>query len=141
MAKDGAWVMTRWAVLERDGFTCRYCGQFAPNVQLEVDHVLAVVEGGGDDMENLVTACFSCNRGKEAYRAHVNGRPRKAAAERGELVRVRVRRLVAEHGIVTTTEIARLTGWDPSFMSQVLRGPGFRRVKKVGRNVYYEVAP
>jgi len=54
----------RWQVLKRDNFTCQYCGQQAPNVKLEVDHVLAVEDGGDDNPENLVTSCFACNRGK-----------------------------------------------------------------------------
>lgn len=61
--------MVRWQVLERDNFTCQYCGQFAPNVLLEVDHKIAVVDGGTEQIENLITSCMACNRGKEAYRA------------------------------------------------------------------------
>lgn len=33
---------------------------------LEVDHVLPRSEGGGDELENLLTACWDCNRGKGA---------------------------------------------------------------------------
>ena len=54
----------RFAVLRRDQFTCRYCGCQAPNVQLEVDHLLPVSQGGDDAIGNLVTACWDCNRGK-----------------------------------------------------------------------------
>lgn len=63
------WYRRRWAVLERDRFTCRYCGQFAPNVMLHVDHVVPVSEGGTDDLDNLVVACAACNQGKNAYHA------------------------------------------------------------------------
>jgi hypothetical protein len=54
----------RFAVLRRDSFTCRYCGRKAPAVALEVDHVVAYVEVCEHRMDNLVTACFDCNRGK-----------------------------------------------------------------------------
>lgn len=54
----------RFEVFKRDGFTCQYCGRKPPQVTLEPDHVLAVSDGGPDVMENLVTACFDCNRGK-----------------------------------------------------------------------------
>jgi len=54
----------RWQVLERDNFTCQYCGQHAPNVQLEVDHVIPVSEGGDNSLDNLKTSCYACNRGK-----------------------------------------------------------------------------
>lgn len=55
---------TRFEVFKRDSFTCQYCGKSAPDVVLEVDHIKPVSEGGTDDMLNLVTACFDCNRGK-----------------------------------------------------------------------------
>lgn len=57
---------TRFEVLKRDLFTCRYCGQSSPAVVLEVDHVIPVSAGGSDDPMNLVTSCWDCNRGKSA---------------------------------------------------------------------------
>lgn len=56
----------RWKVLQRDRFTCRYCGSMAPAVPLEVDHILPRSMGGRDNPENLVTACLPCNQGKKA---------------------------------------------------------------------------
>jgi hypothetical protein len=57
---------TRFEIFKRDQFSCRYCGRTPPAVILEVDHVIAVTNGGQDDRENLVTSCFDCNRGKGA---------------------------------------------------------------------------
>src|SRR6185437_14317309 len=54
----------RFEVFKRDGFTCTYCGQKPPAVVLEVDHVVAIANGGHDELENLTTSCFDCNRGK-----------------------------------------------------------------------------
>jgi 5-methylcytosine-specific restriction endonuclease McrA len=54
----------RFNVFKRDHFTCQYCGQTPPAVVLEVDHITPVVEGGSNDILNLLTACFDCNRGK-----------------------------------------------------------------------------
>lgn len=54
----------RFEVFKRDSFKCQYCGRSAPNVILEVDHIVPVAEGGGDDMINLITSCRDCNRGK-----------------------------------------------------------------------------
>jgi len=54
----------RWEVLKRDKYVCQYCGACGPNVELEVDHVIPVSRGGTDDIDNLKTACFKCNRGK-----------------------------------------------------------------------------
>lgn len=56
--------MTRFEVLKRDSFTCQYCGAKAPDVLLEVDHIIPVAEGGTDDIVNLITSCRDCNRGK-----------------------------------------------------------------------------
>lgn len=55
---------TRFYVLERDGFACVYCGRKVPAVQLEIDHVTALIDGGTNDIGNLVTACHECNHGK-----------------------------------------------------------------------------
>lgn len=57
---------TRFEIFKRDGFACRYCGAHPPDAILEVDHILAVANGGGNDMDNLLTACLPCNRGKSA---------------------------------------------------------------------------
>jgi 5-methylcytosine-specific restriction endonuclease McrA len=31
----------RFRILNRDGFACRYCGRKAPDVMLQVDHIVA----------------------------------------------------------------------------------------------------
>ena len=54
----------RFEVFKRDSFTCQYCGKSAPDVVLEVDHIIPVAKGGDNDLSNLITACFDCNRGK-----------------------------------------------------------------------------
>lgn len=54
----------RFEVFKRDNFTCQYCGRMAPNVILEIDHINPVKNDGTNDILNLVTSCFECNRGK-----------------------------------------------------------------------------
>jgi hypothetical protein len=54
----------RFNVFKRDAFKCRYCGQSPPSVVLEVDHLVPRSAGGSDELLNLVTSCFACNRGK-----------------------------------------------------------------------------
>ena len=54
----------RWAVLERDGFACVYCGRRPPEIVLHVDHMLPRSKGGADSFDNLVAACQDCNLGK-----------------------------------------------------------------------------
>lgn len=56
----------RFEVFKRDYFTCRYCGAQPPEVVLVVDHVLPVARGGGETLDNLITACEVCNQGKAA---------------------------------------------------------------------------
>jgi len=56
----------RFEVLRRDGFKCRYCGRRPPEVALEIDHFHPRSRGGLDTVENLITACYDCNRGKAA---------------------------------------------------------------------------
>jgi hypothetical protein len=56
----------RFEVFKRDSFTCQYCGQVAPNVILEVDHINPVKNSGDNNILNLITSCKDCNRGKGA---------------------------------------------------------------------------
>lgn len=54
----------RFSVFARDNFTCIYCGRKPPDVALEVDHAISRSNNGSEHMENYVTACEECNRGK-----------------------------------------------------------------------------
>jgi len=54
----------RFEILKRDNFTCQYCSAKPPKVPLEIDHLIPVSKGGTNSSDNLITACFECNRGK-----------------------------------------------------------------------------
>jgi hypothetical protein len=56
------WAQLRALVFSRDNYTCGYCG--SRGGKLECDHVIAVSRHGSHDIENLITSCFDCNRGK-----------------------------------------------------------------------------
>lgn len=56
----------RFEVFKRDKFTCQYCGQAAPQVVLNCDHIRPVAGGGTNDLLNLITSCRACNGGKGA---------------------------------------------------------------------------
>ena len=56
-----AYLKHRDAVLERDRYACVYCGS---EKNLVIDHVIPIAQGGGHEIENLATACKSCNSGK-----------------------------------------------------------------------------
>ena len=51
----------RDAVMERDNYTCVYCGS---TNNPELDHNEAHAKGGSDDGDNLQVLCMSCNRRK-----------------------------------------------------------------------------
>ena len=59
---DGNWQVKRIYILERDNYTCQYCGKDVGT--LEVDHVIPRCKGGLSTEDNLVCACFTCNRSK-----------------------------------------------------------------------------
>lgn len=58
------WIALRRKVFQRDGMVCQYCG--AAGVPLECDHIHPVSRGGGNEIDNLTTACRDCNRAKKA---------------------------------------------------------------------------
>ena len=97
----------RWQILERDKFTCQYCGQFAPNIQLEVDHVLPVEEGGTDNPENLKTSCYACNRGKSGLRI-IRTRRGKTFAPITPKTRIQdsILQLAQTKGYISPTDVA-----------------------------------
>lgn len=59
-SRGGTYKANRLYVLQRDGYTCNYCG----NEATTADHVVPVANGGTDDVSNLVAACVSCNSSK-----------------------------------------------------------------------------
>src|SRR5260370_891325 len=56
----------RFKIFQRDEFGCRYGGRTPPQVQLEIDHIVPLAQGGQDEESNLTTSCKACNRGKGA---------------------------------------------------------------------------
>jgi len=57
-------IRKRFFVMKRDSFACVLCGASGHGVRLEIDHRLPFSKGGTDEIENLQTLCFDCNRGK-----------------------------------------------------------------------------
>ena len=53
----------RDAVMERDNYTCVYCGS---TNNPELDHNEAHANDGSDEIDNLQVLCMSCNRRKGA---------------------------------------------------------------------------
>jgi len=55
---------SRINVLTRDGFSCQYCGEKKPTVELNYDHVLPKSRGGKTTWSNIVSSCIPCNSRK-----------------------------------------------------------------------------
>lgn len=55
--KSDSYNTLRDKVLERDGYKCRNCGEFA----VELYHIKPRSEGGSDTPENLITLCYRCH--------------------------------------------------------------------------------
>jgi len=52
-------------VLDRDDYTCQYCGKRILNKsEITIDHVVPKSRGGKSTFENVVAACSHCNRKK-----------------------------------------------------------------------------
>jgi len=75
----------RFAVFKRDSFRCQYCGKSAPDVLLHLDHIKPVVDGGDNDITNLVAACSDCNLGKGREPLSDNAAVSKAKRQLDEL--------------------------------------------------------
>ena len=54
----------RHEVFHRDGYRCLECGATNKDIQLEIDHITPVTQGGTDELNNLQTLCMTCNRAK-----------------------------------------------------------------------------
>ena len=54
----------RMEVLDRDKSTCQICGAQAPEVKLELDHIIPRIRGGLTELRNLRVLCKTCNLGK-----------------------------------------------------------------------------
>jgi len=83
----------RFRIFQRDNFTCRYCGRQSPDIRLEIDHLIPRAAGGRSNWENLVTACFECNRGKTDALLIVAEVKRFTPQRPGKTVHKRTRRI------------------------------------------------
>lgn len=62
-----AWARLRFRILNRDEFTCRYCGNSPtkdPLCILHIDHVVPRSKIMSNSEKNLITSCAVCNLGK-----------------------------------------------------------------------------
>ncbi len=55
---------SRVNIYARDGYRCQYCGDKCKTDELTYDHVIPRSKGGLTTWENIVSACYICNRDK-----------------------------------------------------------------------------
>lgn len=65
------WRRKRETILIRDKYTCQACGTVT--LDLEVDHIVNIAQGGSDDDANLQSLCVPCHQLKTATEAAQGG--------------------------------------------------------------------
>jgi 5-methylcytosine-specific restriction endonuclease McrA len=55
---------SRVNIYARDGYRCQYCGTTCTTDELTYDHVIPRSKGGLTTWDNIVSACYLCNRAK-----------------------------------------------------------------------------
>ena len=131
----------RWRILQRDGFTCQYCGQRAPDVILSVDHITSIRDGGSDEADNLITCCWACNIGKGSERLQIGKNPVSRPRWTKPTVLDRLGAALLEHGPMTATQVSVLLGVNRANVSHALSNSNaFVRLSQERQGVYYGLA-
>jgi hypothetical protein len=105
----------RFEIFKRDSFKCQYCGKSAPEVVLQVDHIMPRKEGGTDDIENLITACVDCNQGKGKRKLSNNDEIRK---QKEELDKLNTKRQQLEMMIKWREEVTKIDDRQVDYIAQ-----------------------
>lgn len=51
-------------LLARDGFNCKYCGEYLSERAVTIDHIIPTSRGGRHEWPNVVASCKPCNNAK-----------------------------------------------------------------------------
>lgn len=63
----GTYTVKEWQSLkEQYEYTCLCCGLKEPEIKLTIDHVVPLIRGGSNTIDNIQPLCFSCNSKKRA---------------------------------------------------------------------------
>lgn len=127
----------RWFILERDAFTCQYCGQHAPDVKLEVDHIVPIANGGTNDPSNLLTACYACNRGRNASTLRARGYGLTTMPS--QYVKSRAEKLGDIEGEITPSSISKSMNITDAHARVVIsRALRSGLIKRIRPGIYYK---
>ena len=55
------WKALRQTILVRDAYTCADCSRVVTGIAAQVDHIVALKDGGTDDPANLAVRCNVCH--------------------------------------------------------------------------------
>lgn len=72
VGRSEKWYNRVSTLLQRDGTTCKLCGEAVVPADLSIDHVIPKAKGGNDMLENLQITHVSCNHRRGARRALVS---------------------------------------------------------------------
>jgi len=135
--RSSGWYRLRFEVLERDEFTCQYCGQHAPNVNLKVDHKVALCDGGSDILDNLVTSCWACNRGKGGLRSRSGRVGQAPASPPPPTMQSKIIDALRDSGALTAAELASRLSIKNTHASKELTGLKHQgKVVQTGRGMW-----
>ena len=63
----GSFTLQEWEALKAHyDYTCLRCGRREPEIELTIDHVVPLSQGGRNSIENLQPLCRTCNLSKNA---------------------------------------------------------------------------
>lgn len=62
---SGYFTLTEWQTLKAQyNWTCPACRKAEPKIKLTVDHIIPILKGGSNNIENIQPLCGSCNSKK-----------------------------------------------------------------------------
>jgi 5-methylcytosine-specific restriction endonuclease McrA len=64
-ANGGSFTTAEWQSLkQRYEFRCLCCSRTEPDIELTMDHIVPVTQGGSNDISNIQPLCLTCNLSK-----------------------------------------------------------------------------